>query len=47
MNAAIPLGFAWTSPFARWGGRLAEVSSLDVAEAVTRRALADRDLDVS
>lgn len=47
MNAAIPLGFAWTSPFARWGGRLAEVSSLDVAEAVTRRALADRDLDLS
>jgi len=47
MNAAIPLGFAWTSPFAKWGGRLAEVSSLDVAEAVTRRALADRGLDLS
>jgi len=47
MNAAIPLGLAWTSPFAKWGGRLAEVSSLDLAEAVTRRALADRGLDLS
>lgn len=47
MHAAIPLGLAWTSPFAKWGGRLAEVSSLDVAEAVTRRALADRGLDLS
>ena len=47
VNAAIPLGLAWTSPFARWGGSLAEVSSLDVAEAVTRRALADRGLDIA
>lgn len=47
MNATIPLGHAWTSPFAKWGGSLAEVSSLDVAEAVTRRALADRDVDVA
>lgn len=47
MNATIPLGHAWTSPFARWGGSLAEVSSLDVAEAVTRRALADRGVDVA
>lgn len=47
MNATIPLGHAWTSPFAKWGGSLAEVSSLDVAEAVTRRALADRGVDVA
>lgn len=32
-------------PFAKWGGSLAGVSSLDVAEAVTRRALADRSLE--
>lgn len=46
MNATIPLGHAWTSPFAKWGGSLAQVSSLDVAEAVTRRALTDRGVDV-
>lgn len=46
MPAAIPLGLAWTSPFVKWGGRLSEVSSLDVAEAVTRKALADRSVDI-
>lgn len=44
-DAAIPAGMAWSSPFAKWQGSLAEVSSLDVAEAVTRRALADRGVD--
>lgn len=43
-RAAIPLGFAWSSPFAKWQGPLAEVSALDLAVGVTRRALADRDL---
>ena len=46
MPAAIPLGLAWTSPFAKWGGRLSEVNSLDVAEAVTRKALAERSVDI-
>jgi acetyl-CoA acetyltransferase family protein len=41
-RAAIPLGFAWSSPFARWQGPLAEVSSLDLAVDVTRRALERR-----
>jgi acetyl-CoA acetyltransferase len=41
-NVAIPLGQAWSSPFARWQGSLGEVSSLDLAVAVTSRALADR-----
>jgi acetyl-CoA acetyltransferase len=41
-DVAIPLGQAWSSPFAKWQGSLAEVSSLDVAVAVTARALADR-----
>jgi acetyl-CoA C-acetyltransferase len=44
-DAAIPAGFAWSSPFAKWQGTLAGVSSLDVAAAVTARALADRALD--
>lgn len=43
-DVAIPLGYAWSSPFARWQGPLAEVSSLDLAVGVTRRALADRGL---
>lgn len=44
-NAAIPLGFAWSSPFVRWQGALAEMSSLDVAVDVTKRALEQRRLD--
>jgi acetyl-CoA acetyltransferase len=43
-SAAIPLGLAWSSPFVRWQGALAEVSSLDLAVDVTGRALADRGL---
>lgn len=46
-DTAIPLGHAWSSPFARWQGSLAEVSSLDLAQAVTTRALADRHLEAS
>lgn len=45
MGAAIPLGAAWTSPFAKWGGTLAEVSSLQLAAAVTTAALDTRGLD--
>jgi acetyl-CoA C-acetyltransferase len=41
-DAAIPLGALWSSPFAKWQGALAETSSLDLAAAVTTRALADR-----
>lgn len=46
-NAAIPAGFAWSSPFARWQGSLAELPGLDLAAAVTSRALADRKVDTS
>lgn len=35
----------WSSPFVRWQGSLAEVSSLDLAVAVTRDALAQREVD--
>lgn len=45
MGAAIPLGVAWTSPFAKWGGTLAEVSSLELATAVTTAALEARRVD--
>lgn len=41
----IPLGLAWSSPFVRWQGSLSEVSSLDLAAAVTRDALARADID--
>lgn len=46
-NVAIPAGFAWSSPFTKWQGALAEVSSLDLAADVTARALADRGLDAA
>ena len=44
-NIAIPAAFAWSSPFTRWPGSLAEVSSLDLAADVTARALAERRVD--
>jgi acetyl-CoA acetyltransferase family protein len=43
-NAAIPLGLAWSSPFCRWQGPLAEMSSVDLAVDVTARALGARGL---
>jgi acetyl-CoA acetyltransferase len=41
-DVGIPAGHVWSSPFVRWQGTLSGISSLDVAEAVTRRALSDR-----
>ena len=38
-DAVIPLAAAWSSPFVRWQGPAADISSLDLAEQVTRRAL--------
>jgi acetyl-CoA acetyltransferase family protein len=46
-RACIPVGGAWSTPFARWQGPLAEVSSLDLAVLAARRALADRGVDPS
>src|SRR5919106_6816612 len=43
----IPLGLAWLSPFVRWQGALADISSIELAVAVTRDALARRDMDVA
>ena len=41
-RAHIPVGFAWSSPFARWQGALSEVNSLDLAVDVTRAAFERR-----
>jgi len=46
-RASLSARHLWSSPFVRWQGRLADVSSLDVAVAVTRDALAQRECDVS
>ncbi len=44
-NAHIPLEAAWSSPFVRWQGPAAELSSLDLAEQVTARAMGERSID--
>jgi acetyl-CoA C-acetyltransferase len=44
-NACIPLGGAWSSPFVRWQGSLADVNVLDLAIDVTHRALEARQVD--
>src|SRR3954447_9012431 len=44
-HACIPMGAAWSSPFARWQGPLAEVSALDLAVDVARRAMDSRGID--
>lgn len=44
-NAFIPANLLWSSPFVRWQGRAADVSSLDLAVQVTRDALANRQFD--
>jgi acetyl-CoA acetyltransferase family protein len=41
-RAYVPVGFAWSSPFARWQGSLSEVNSLDLAVDVTRAAFEER-----
>lgn len=41
-RAYVPVGFAWSSPFARWQGVLSEVNSLDLAVDVTRAAFERR-----
>jgi acetyl-CoA acetyltransferase len=44
-DACIPLNAAWSSPFVRWQGPVAELSSLDVAAQVTERALRERGVE--
>lgn len=44
-DAYIPGPLLWSSPFIRWQGAAADVSSLDLAVQVTRDALAARGVD--
>ena len=44
-DVCIPLGGAWSSPFVRWQGPIAEISSLDLAHQVTERGLAKQDVE--
>jgi acetyl-CoA acetyltransferase family protein len=44
-DVAIPAGMAWSSPFVKWQGSLAEVSSIDLAADLTARALAGRRIE--
>jgi acetyl-CoA acetyltransferase len=44
-RAALSAAHLWSSPFVRWQGSLADVSSLDLATAVTGDALAARGFD--
>jgi acetyl-CoA acetyltransferase family protein len=44
-RAAFSLSHAWSSPFVRWQGSLADVSSLELAVAVTGDALKEREVD--
>ena len=46
-NAYIPGHLLWSSPFVRWQGATADVSSLDLAVQVTHDALQARDFDTS
>jgi acetyl-CoA C-acetyltransferase len=44
-DAVIPLRAAWSSPFVRWQGAIADVNSLDLAHQVTARALKATGVD--
>ena len=44
-NVVVPAGAAWSSPFVRWQGPIADVNSVDLAEQVTARALRDRGVE--
>jgi acetyl-CoA C-acetyltransferase len=44
-GVCIPVEAAWSSPFARWQGPAADVSSLELAAQVTSRALGDRGIE--
>ncbi len=46
-NAYIPAGGAWSSPFCKWQGSFASLHPLHLAADVTRRALAERKIDLA
>ena len=45
LDAVIPYGAWWSTPFARWQGSLAHLHSLTFAAHVAKRALAKRGID--
>ena len=47
MNAFIPYGIYWSSPFAKWQGTLANLNALPLAAAVGKQALAARGYDLA
>lgn len=46
IDAYIPYGAYWSTPFARWQGRLAHLHSLEFAAWTARRALANKGIDL-
>lgn len=44
MQAYIPYGGTFATPFARWGGELAHLHAIEFAAHVTKAALAERDI---
>lgn len=46
-DAFIPAPLLWSSPFIRWQGAAADISSIDLAVQVTRDALQDRQFDTT
>jgi acetyl-CoA C-acetyltransferase len=44
-NVCIPVAASWSSPFVRWQGPAADVSSLELVTQVTSRALAERGVE--
>ncbi len=46
MNAYIPYGAYWSTPFARWQGAFAHLHSVEFAAHVAAKALSDRDIPV-
>ncbi len=46
MQAYIPYGIYWSTPFAKWQGSLANLNSLQLVAAVGRQAMAARGFDL-
>ena len=44
-DVCIPITGAWSSPFIRWQGPVAEINSLELAHQVTERGLARQDVE--
>lgn len=47
MNAFIPYGIYWSTPFAKWQGSLAHLNALPLAAQVGKQAMAERGYDLA